>query len=411
MKITQAEWNKYIKTMSLLSDTASKEFAEWANNNGGWNAIDRNLMAEAAYQIASKYADSSSALAGEMYEAIANAENKIVKRAEMADEVDYGQLAKAINGALKHSTNDNFVSSPVGRAVKQAGADTMLKNASRDGAEFAWIPSGDSCPFCLVLASNGWRRASKKTTNGNHAEHIHTNCNCQFAIRFNKDTQIEGYDPSIYEKMYYDAEGNTWKEKIKTLQTNYRNSFKKLSNDGKIIIDGDVFVPCLQKVSTGDLVDTIVEKVDRKELKGYTKENGWYVNWSKMPKEANIYKLTVKGDDEIQGLIGMTPNYEAQSMYLNWIVTAPQNNKLLLNGKPKKYEGVGGHLMAIAAEKSIENGFDGYAYGYAANTELIQQYHDRFGAEWVPIGHPYQVVFSGPNMKKLLELYNYEWKE
>lgn len=222
MKITQAEWNKYIKTMSLLSDTASKEFAEWANINGGWKDIDRNLLAEAAYQIASKYADSSSALAGEMYEAIANAENKIVKPAELADEVDYGQLAKAINGALKHSTNDDFVSAPVGRAVKQAGADTMLKNASRDGAEFAWIPSGDSCPFCLVLASNGWRRASKKTTNGNHAEHIHTNCNCQFAIRFNKETNVEGYNPELYQKIYHDAEGSNYKEKTNFIRTHFK---------------------------------------------------------------------------------------------------------------------------------------------------------------------------------------------
>ena len=156
MKITKADWNNYIKTMSSLSDKASKDFANWANKNGGWESIDRQLLAEAAWSIASKYAEGSSALAAEMYDAIALAENVNVPPAELASEVDFGQLAKAINGALKHSVNDDFVSSPVGRAVKQAGADTTLKNASRDGAEFAWIPSGDSCPFCLVLASNGW---------------------------------------------------------------------------------------------------------------------------------------------------------------------------------------------------------------------------------------------------------------
>ena len=208
--------------MSLLSDTASKEFSDWANENGGWETLDRQLMAEVAWSIASKYAEGSSALAAEMYEAIARAEKVNVPPAEMAADVDFGELAKAINGALKHSTNDDFVSSPVGRSVKQAGADTMLKNASRDKAEFAWVPSGDSCPFCLVLASKGWTRASKKTTNGDHASHIHTHCDCQFAIRFNKNTQVDGYDPSVYEKMYYDAEGKTSAEKLKSLLTKYR---------------------------------------------------------------------------------------------------------------------------------------------------------------------------------------------
>ena len=220
MKITKAEWNNYKNTMSLLSDTASKEFSDWVNQNGGWESIDRQIMAEAAYSIASKYSEGSSALAAQMYDSIAKAENVNVPEAEMAAEVDFGQLATAINGALKHSTNDDFVSAPVGRAVKQAGADTMLLNAKRDQAEFAWVPSGDSCAFCLALAANGWQRASKRTIAGNHAKHIHTNCDCQFVIRFDKNTQVEGYNPEEYQEIYNNAEGKTSAEKIKYIRNN-----------------------------------------------------------------------------------------------------------------------------------------------------------------------------------------------
>ena len=235
MKITRTEWNNYVEKLSKLSDKASKEFADWAEKNGGWSAIDRQVLAEVGWSIASKYAEGSSALAAEMYDAIAYAEKANVPQAELAADVEFKTVAKAINGALKTSTNDDFVSSTVGRAVKQAGADTMLKNASRDQAEFAWIPSGDSCPFCLVLASNGWRRASKKTVNGGHAEHIHTNCNCQFAIRFNKDFNVEGYNPEELQKIYYDAKGSTPKEKLKSLQIEYReeNKAKLLANLNK----------------------------------------------------------------------------------------------------------------------------------------------------------------------------------
>ena len=241
MKITQAEWNDYINKLSTLSQKASDEFKAWANRNGGWHEIDRQLLLEAGYSFATKYAEGSAALASAMYDAIADAEKKNVPSAELSADIEFKEMAKAINGALKHSDNDDFISSTVGRAVKQSGADTMLKNASRDGAEFAWIPSGDTCPFCLVLASRGWQKASKKTANGNHAEHIHTNCNCQFAIRFNKNTNVEGYDPEEYQKMYYEAAGNTPKEKINTLRAKQRaekaKELAKLSQNDKIIIE------------------------------------------------------------------------------------------------------------------------------------------------------------------------------
>lgn len=233
MKITQAEWNDYVEKLSLLSDKASEDFKNFANKNGGWENIDRQILAEAGWTIASKYSEGSSALAAEMYDAIARAEKAKVPPAELSADIEFGTVAKAINGALKHSTNDDFVASTVGRAVKQAGADTMLKNASRDGAEFAWIPSGDTCAFCLVLASNGWRRASKKTTNGGHAEHIHTHCNCQFAIRFNKDTNVVGYEPDELQRIYYNAEGGSYDEKIKSLRKEQKK-VEKTTNNGKI---------------------------------------------------------------------------------------------------------------------------------------------------------------------------------
>ena len=88
----------------------------------------------------------------------------------------------------------------VSRLVKQAGADTTLKNAIRDGAEWAWVPHGDTCPFCITLASNGWQPASKKALKGDHAQHIHAHCDCEYAIRFDSSTTVAGYDP---DKGYY----------------------------------------------------------------------------------------------------------------------------------------------------------------------------------------------------------------
>ena len=96
----------------------------------------------------------------------------------------------------------------VSRLVKQAEADTTLKNAIRDGTEWAWVPHGDTCPFCITLASNGWQRASKKALKGDHAQHIHAHCDCEYAIRFDSNTNVAGYDPDKYLKQYYASGGD-----------------------------------------------------------------------------------------------------------------------------------------------------------------------------------------------------------
>ena len=284
MKITQAEWNDYVEKLSLLSDKASEDFKNFANKNGGWENIDRQILAEAGWTIASKYSEGSSALAAEMYDAIARAEKAKVPPAELSADIEFGTVAKAINGALKHSTNDDFVASTVGRAVKQAGADTMLKNASRDGAEFAWIPSGDTCAFCLVLASNGWRRASKKTTNGGHAEHIHTHCNCQFAIRFNNKTNVDGYDPESLQKMYYNADGNTPKDKINNIRKKIEAKLsdsdgllhtndQRRNEDKKSVIKPVNVRKDLQKTKTGRQALDLIEKYNTEVVLTYGEDN------------------------------------------------------------------------------------------------------------------------------------------
>jgi hypothetical protein len=45
-----------------------------------------------------------------------------------------------------------------------------------------------------------------------------------------------------------------------------------------------------------------------------------------------------------------------------------------------EYEGVGGHLFAIALKLSHSNGFGGYAYFDAKNMELVKHYSDMIGA-------------------------------
>ena len=49
----------------------------------------------------------------------------------------------------------------------------------------------------------GWQPASKKSLKGDHAQHIHAHCDCEYVIRFDSSTTVAGYDPDKYLEQYY----------------------------------------------------------------------------------------------------------------------------------------------------------------------------------------------------------------
>ena len=167
---------------------------------------DADALITYAAALVTKYGEGSAELACQMYDALAETANAGVPAAEPAAPADYGEVARMVN-ATKNQNPANLPNG-VSRLVKRAGADTTLKNAVRDGAEWAWVPHGDTCPFCITLASNGWQKASSKVLKGGHAEHIHANCDCEFAIRFDHNTTVAGYDPEKYLAQYNAAGGD-----------------------------------------------------------------------------------------------------------------------------------------------------------------------------------------------------------
>lgn len=203
MQITANAWNEYITRLSRLNQKAGQLMRQYVDTHGTESTDD--LIAY-AYGLVTKYGEGSAELACQMYDALAEAANAGVPAAEPAIPADYGEVARMVN-ATKNQNPANLPNG-VSRLVKRAGADTTLKNAVRDGAEWAWVPHGDTCPFCITLASNGWQKASSKVLKGGHAQHIHANCDCEFAIRFDHNTTVAGYDPEKYLKQYRDAGGD-----------------------------------------------------------------------------------------------------------------------------------------------------------------------------------------------------------
>lgn len=206
--ISLKDWVKYRDMLSRLSQAAANDFRDhFMKRPDGLANVSRDEVISYAQALVTKYGEGSAELACQMYDAVAELSGVMVPSAVPAPTATISETAKAINGVLKQSPSGQLIDSALQRLVKQAAADTTLQNAQRDGSEFAWIPSGDTCAFCITLASRGWQRVSKNTLKNGHAEHIHGHCDCQYAIRFNENTNVAGYDPQKYADMYYSESG------------------------------------------------------------------------------------------------------------------------------------------------------------------------------------------------------------
>lgn len=196
MRITATAWAAYTQQLAKLNKKAGQLMADYIAAHG---TGDTDALIAYAHALVTKYGEGSAELACQMYDALAAAAKAGVPAAEPAQPASYGEVARMVQ-ATKASPPQ--MQRGVSRLVKRAGADTTLKNALRDGAEFAWVPQGDTCAFCLTLASRGWQKASQAAIKGGHAEHIHANCDCEYAIRFDGRSTVAGYDPDEYLRRY-----------------------------------------------------------------------------------------------------------------------------------------------------------------------------------------------------------------
>jgi hypothetical protein len=179
-----------------------------------------------------------------------------------------------------------------------------------------------------------------------------------------------------------------------------------------ICVTVDDLTPCLIDTSTGEIVETEVIQCTRKSfLAKYNKSTQWYVNWSTLLDENEVYAIVTKGSVSIQGLVAVRKDENMKSAFITWMVAAPHNNPVLLkrNEEEKKFKGVGGHLFAVAAQRSSEWGYGGAIGGFAASQELMEHYCSVFGAEAIGMLHPYQIFIPEAEAKKIMEAYDYEW--
>lgn len=137
-----------------------------------------------------------------------------------------------------------------------------------------------------------------------------------------------------------------------------------------ILIDG--FTDCLVERGTGKQVETEyrlrVMPIKPRDYKG------WKFDWSKTEKNGyNIYELFLANDEIVQGRISL--RIDGGVADVDIVETAPHNF-----GHNGKYQGVGGHLFAIACQISLEAGCDGFV-AFTAKSDLITYYKKVLNAQ------------------------------
>lgn len=92
----------------------------------------------------------------------------------------------------------------------------------------------------------------------------------------------------------------------------------------------------------------------------------WYTSWEKLAEENEIYVLIIERTVDIQGLIAIAPHKNMQAVYIRWMCTAPQNNKLI--------------------------------------TADVKHYVEKLNAEVIRMLHPYQFAVDETNARQIMEL-------
>lgn len=233
MTISLKDWTRFTDRLSKLSARAANDLRVWVNKNGGLVSIDRQTLIDYVYALATKYGEGTAAYAATWYDAVAEAAGRFLPAAEAASTATYNEAAKTVNGVLKVSQNEEELAGALERLVKMPGVDTTLKNAIRDGAEVAWIPHGDTCAFCIALASRGWQKASRVTLKNGHAEHVHAHCDCTYAVRYSEGDNVAGYDPRRYRALYDDADGSGPQDKINAMRRQFYAENREKINEQK----------------------------------------------------------------------------------------------------------------------------------------------------------------------------------
>lgn len=209
---------EFRESQAALARLAERELREF------FNSIDTNdpvRLARALEQflpaLVQQYGEIGAAVARDFYEDSRDGQGLGTFRTLMAEVRPIEAIAASTRWAVTpfFKSRDtaqtlNNVLLVADRFTKAAGRDTVALNAVRDtsSVRFARVPSGgQTCRFCLMLASRGAEYATEKSAGAMNEFHAH--CDCQIVPVFSDDDLPEGYNPEALYDQWSELEYGT----------------------------------------------------------------------------------------------------------------------------------------------------------------------------------------------------------
>lgn len=205
MEIPRSLLDSLTDEVNALSNAAQAQarkalarvFAAW---DGSDIAALRVSCIEVLNAVCGTYADLSAARGAEFYDAAREAQGVRGSYRAVADSrrdtaKTESSVRALIESVKRHGDTGVFGRSLLSRVdleVRRSANDCVAYNVRRDPKRprYARVPSGgETCGFCLMLASFGfnWRSAEQ-------ASHSHKHCDCRVVPSFGKGS-VPGYDP------------------------------------------------------------------------------------------------------------------------------------------------------------------------------------------------------------------------
>ena len=225
MRLSRRQWRRYQQAHADIQRRASEEAMAYFDSLP-WDedpTLAEQLMQAKVAELVERYGLADGEVSAIYYDELMALQGASVPPAAIAEPRTVW-AAQDTSDALRHATTPETAREAVGgttaRAVKRCGLETTQNAAVRDKAMWAWVCIGDTCPFCRALGSQGWVHASKAVRSGQHAEHVHANCDCQFVVKPAGSTlEVEGYDPDALLEEYRDAaDGGGWRGHVNAMR-------------------------------------------------------------------------------------------------------------------------------------------------------------------------------------------------
>ncbi len=125
--------------------------------------------------------------------------------------------------------------------------------------------------------------------------------------------------------------------------------------------------------ATGQKKQVTVNELVRADLKKITKQE-YFFDWKAARKDAEMYKLSLTGDDGIVGLVALVDVPAEYRIEIKLLASSAQNV-----GKGKLYEGIAGCLISFACREALTRYGDLACVSLIPKTELKPHYLSKYG--------------------------------